>query len=118
MSIISVFSASPSPPLLNTATPKSHRRLTFKTTDDVGSFPLPKRSYFPFLASSSDDAAVIEERKVVEKAEVWGSNGPAFTVPKFRDARWVAGTWDLEQFKRGKVTDWDAVIDAGEIDLR
>jgi len=30
----------------------------------------------------------------------------------FRDARWVNGTWDLTQFDKGGVVDWDAVIDA------
>ncbi|KAK1286140.1 hypothetical protein QJS10_CPB20g01353 [Acorus calamus] len=33
-------------------------------------------------------------------------------TPKFRDPRWVSGTWDLKQFEKGGATDWDAVIDA------
>lgn len=33
----------------------------------------------------------------------------------FKDARWVNGTWDLKQFQKNGTTDWDAVIDAGEV---
>ncbi|CAL0313711.1 unnamed protein product [Lupinus luteus] len=33
-------------------------------------------------------------------------------VSGFTDPRWVEGTWDLKQFKKDGVTDWDAVIDA------
>ncbi|TVU33564.1 hypothetical protein EJB05_25389 [Eragrostis curvula] len=36
----------------------------------------------------------------------------AAPVPRFRDGRWVNGTWDLKQFEKGGVVDWDAVIDA------
>ncbi|KAL6888583.1 hypothetical protein ACP4OV_009609 [Aristida adscensionis] len=36
----------------------------------------------------------------------------AAAVPRFRDARWVNGTWDLRQFEKGGAVDWDAVIDA------
>ncbi|KAG1359224.1 hypothetical protein COCNU_08G006700 [Cocos nucifera] len=32
---------------------------------------------------------------------------------KFKDPRWVGGTWDLKQFEKNGKTDWDAVIDAG-----
>lgn len=114
MSTTAVFSSSLSFLFLNTTTPKSYRCLTFKPYH-VGTFPLLTRSHFPFLASSVDNVTVIDEMETVEKAEVLVSNGSAFTVPKFRDARWIAGTWDLEQFKKGENTDWDAVIDAGEI---
>jgi len=32
---------------------------------------------------------------------------------KFQDARWINGTWDIQQFKSANgETDWDAVIDA------
>ncbi|XP_015688439.2 light-harvesting complex-like protein 3 isotype 2, chloroplastic [Oryza brachyantha] len=33
-------------------------------------------------------------------------------LPRFRDSRWVNGTWDLSQFSKGGAVDWDAVIDA------
>ncbi|KAG8057988.1 hypothetical protein GUJ93_ZPchr0002g24833 [Zizania palustris] len=33
-------------------------------------------------------------------------------LPRFRDSRWVNGTWDLKQFQKGGAIDWDAVIDA------
>jgi hypothetical protein len=36
-------------------------------------------------------------------------------VSKFGDPRWISGTWDLKQFEKDGKTDWDAVIDAGEI---
>ncbi|WOL07149.1 hypothetical protein Cni_G15886 [Canna indica] len=36
----------------------------------------------------------------------------AAAVPKFKDTRWVGGTWDLKQFKKNGETDWDAVVDA------
>ena len=37
------------------------------------------------------------------------------TVTKFENPRWVGGTWDLKQFRTDGKTNWDAVIDAGEI---
>lgn len=51
-----------------------------------------------------------------------GTNGSASAVTAveevkvssgFVDPRWVAGTWDLMQFRKNGTTDWDAVIDAG-----
>ena len=36
-------------------------------------------------------------------------------VPTFEDPKWVGGTWDLKQFHKNGVTNWDAVIDAGEL---
>ncbi|GJM90092.1 hypothetical protein PR202_ga06339 [Eleusine coracana subsp. coracana] len=55
--------------------------------------------------AASNGAAVKAETpaKAVEAA-------PRLT--KFRDERWVNGTWDLRQFEKGGVVDWDAVIDA------
>lgn len=59
---------------------------------------------------------------VLEKNETSAtSNGSAGTakevevVSKFEDPRWVNGTWDLKQFQKDSKTDWDAVIDAGEV---
>lgn len=49
------------------------------------------------------------------------SNGSAGTakevevVSKFEDPKWVNGTWNLKQFQKDSKTDWDAVIDAGEV---
>lgn len=34
--------------------------------------------------------------------------------PKFNDARWKNGTWDLNMFVKDGKMDWDAVIVAGE----
>lgn len=36
-------------------------------------------------------------------------------VRNFEDPKWVGGTWDLRQFQKNGSTDWDAVIDAGEL---
>ena len=36
-------------------------------------------------------------------------------VSGFVDPRWVGGTWDLKQFQKNGKTDWDAVIDAGNL---
>ncbi|XP_026657330.2 light-harvesting complex-like protein 3 isotype 1, chloroplastic [Phoenix dactylifera] len=33
-------------------------------------------------------------------------------IPKFKDPRWVGGTWDLKQFEKVGKIDWAAVIDA------
>ncbi|KAG6501528.1 hypothetical protein ZIOFF_041409 [Zingiber officinale] len=33
-------------------------------------------------------------------------------LPKFKDPRWIGGTWDLTQFLKDGKTDWDAVLDA------
>lgn len=57
-----------------------------------------------------------------KKEEALGSNGAAAAaaaapVPKFQDPRWVGGTWDLKQFSKDGKTNWDAVIDAGLIQL-
>lgn len=89
-----------------------------------------------FVVRSSDTTAEagvsVEGGKqgTVEKVSSLGSNGVAAAVPKnkekemevveefpkFGDSRWVNGTWDLHQFKKdGGFTDWDSVIDAGEL---
>lgn len=41
--------------------------------------------------------------------------GDVMPVSKFEDPRWVVGTWDLKQFEIDGKTNWDAVIDAGEV---
>lgn len=38
-------------------------------------------------------------------------------IKNFVDPRWVGGTWDLKQFQKNGTTDWDAVIDAGNLIL-
>ncbi|KAJ4804614.1 Light harvesting-like protein 3 [Rhynchospora pubera] len=41
------------------------------------------------------------------------TNSTKLEVPKrFKDPRWVKGTWDLDQFVKNGRTDWDSVIDA------
>ena len=54
-----------------------------------------------------------------------GTNGAAAAVAVqseevkvesgFVDPKWVSGTWDLKQFQKNGSTDWDAVIDAGNV---
>ncbi|KAF0911581.1 hypothetical protein E2562_011204 [Oryza meyeriana var. granulata] len=51
--------------------------------------------------SASNGAAVKAEKPAPEPP-----------LPRFRDSRWVNGTWDLSQFEKGGAVDWDAVIDA------
>jgi hypothetical protein len=72
------------------------------------------------LARSAAGEASVEAVEAAE-ASLAASNGSAAKVveaaaplPRFRDARWVNGTWDLRQFEKAGVVDWDAVIDAGE----
>jgi hypothetical protein len=97
----------------------------------------------PFLLSTSkastDDggtgvsasSATVEEPKLEQKAPdssesvpvaeknsngaVAPGGGVEVEVSKFEDPRWISGTWDLKQFEKDGKTDWDAVIDAGEI---
>ena len=75
----------------------------------------------------SASVAAVEDPKpkqkdpVLEKAVEGstGSNGAATSaevevLSKFEDPRWIGGTWDLKQFQKHGITDWDAVIDAGK----
>nr|DAD47635.1 TPA_asm: hypothetical protein HUJ06_017572 [Nelumbo nucifera] len=130
---------SPSPSHLPTLPAKLSSRTHFAQKPSL-SF-ISKRSLCLLAAKASDNetgvvssvATIVEEEKV-EKEEVSpakteqklekeedsiGSNGAASSVlkpvPGFQDPRWVAGTWDLKQFKKDGQTNWDAVIDAGEI---
>jgi len=65
----------------------------------------------------SASAAIVEEQKVpVVDSVPEGSlepNGFAVKgVSKFRDPKWVGGTWDVKQFEKDGKPNWDAVIDA------
>ncbi|KAK1325280.1 hypothetical protein QJS10_CPA01g02829 [Acorus calamus] len=97
-------------------------------------FAFPKRTPSLALTRCSDNvAAVVVETSIEGEAPPTPSPAPnadaeessglnasaspaaAETVappPKFKDPRWVGGTWDLKQFVKGGATDWDAVIDA------
>ncbi|CAJ1928734.1 unnamed protein product [Sphenostylis stenocarpa] len=44
--------------------------------------------------------------------KVSADNEVAASASAFEDPRWVGGTWDLKQFKKTGIIDWDAVIDA------
>lgn len=87
-----------------------------------------KESFFTLRASAADNGAgvsapavTVEEPKVREASEGPTESNGAVEAPevkavnKFEDPKWVNGTWDLKQFQKNGQTDWDAVIDAGEV---
>lgn len=59
----------------------------------------------PSTPAASNGAAASAAAAVKAEAE-------ALAVLRFRDSRWVNGTWDLSRFEKGGAVDWDAVIDA------
>jgi hypothetical protein len=72
-------------------------------------------------SAGTSDSAETAVKTPPENISV-GTNGSASAVTPveevkvsggFVDPRWVAGTWDLMQFRKNGTTDWDAVIDAG-----
>lgn len=84
---------------------------------------LPLFSLSPLRASAgTSDSAETAVKPPPEADNISvGTNGSASAVPvaeevkvssAFVDPRWVAGTWDLMQFRKNGTTDWDAVIDA------
>jgi len=126
-----------SPPL--TRFPPSKPHLTYKSTLSLGptSRPFllstPKASTDNGGAGVSASAATVEEPKLEQKTPESSDSVPVaknssngavaaggeekVEVSKFGDPRWISGTWDLKQFQKDGKTDWDAVIDAGEIFL-
>lgn len=96
---------------------------------------LPLRPKRPFLLLStrvSDNGSgvvIVEDEKkevMVESEQKVESNGsPAVAaeapvevlVGKYENHKWVGGTWDLKQFQKDGTTDWDAVIDAGVVNI-
>lgn len=76
---------------------------------------------FRATENGSGATIVVEENKPSEPKDASFGNGApvaddvADSVLKFEDPKWVSGTWDLKQFQKDGTTDWDAVIDAGEI---
>ncbi|KAI8546703.1 hypothetical protein RHMOL_Rhmol07G0140500 [Rhododendron molle] len=120
---MALFSSPPThlPPSLS---PKTH--LTQKTFLSLK----PTKSHFLVSIRAAENgsggtvasvAATVEGKKVSVAPEAAdGSLGPngspaaaaAKEVAEFGDARWVGGTWDLNQFQKDGKTDWDAVIDA------
>ncbi|XP_072969735.1 light-harvesting complex-like protein 3 isotype 1, chloroplastic [Typha angustifolia] len=91
---------------------------------------LPRRSLSLLHAKCTGDGAGVVvsstlEKKLDKKQEAGPdsekkeepslvSSGAVAVVemPKFKDPRWVKGTWDLKQFEKDGRADWDAVIDA------
>ncbi|XP_073002527.1 light-harvesting complex-like protein 3 isotype 1, chloroplastic [Typha latifolia] len=117
--------SSPLPTSFSSLSPKNH--ILHKTQLAL----FPKKASTLFVTRSSDsgggsvasvavaDNLEVKEKKAEVKEEYLGSNGAAVkaeaaaaAVAAFNDPRWVEGTWDLKQFKKDGVTNWDAVIDA------
>ncbi|CAN1195583.1 Light-harvesting complex-like protein 3 isotype 1, chloroplastic [Linum perenne] len=107
MSISTAILSPPTPPS-KAAAEHTTRRVSPRTAlflrsaaKDVSSFRLAATG----VAGVPDAVVAVAE----------AGNGAVVEVKKFVDSRWVEGTWDLKQFRKGGVsaeTDWDAVIDA------
>ncbi|XP_023539962.1 light-harvesting complex-like protein 3 isotype 2, chloroplastic isoform X2 [Cucurbita pepo subsp. pepo] len=72
-------------------------------------------SLFTIRAAADPEPA----KSVTEEQEsLAGTNGAMATaeevevVTKFEDAKWINGTWDLNQFRKHGSIDWDSVIDS------
>lgn len=65
------------------------------------------------VAQNSGSAAEAEETSLAPKVAV--ADADVKLDSKFVEPRWIGGTWDLKQFQKDGKTDWDAVIDAGEV---
>ncbi|XP_060179902.1 light-harvesting complex-like protein 3 isotype 2, chloroplastic [Lycium barbarum] len=73
-----------------------------------------KKSHFPFLISLkaiNDTSVTIEQENTVGSNGVaLNSNGSFEVVRKFKDGRWIGGTWDLKKFEKDGKVHWDSVI--------
>ncbi|PNY05756.1 lil3 family protein [Trifolium pratense] len=117
MSTTTISMASFSPLTRISTTHSSHSNLFTLRPKNLPLFSLsPLRA----AAGTSDSADTAVKPPPPEKISV-GTNGSASAVTAveevkvstgFVDPRWVAGTWDLMQFRKNGTTDWDAVIDA------
>ncbi|KAG5061356.1 hypothetical protein JHK87_002385 [Glycine soja] len=77
--------------------------------------PYSKIGFFhnPFITLRSSNALLrLSPLKVSTDNEV------ATSASAFEEPRWIGGTWDLKQFQINGNTDWDAVIDAGQVKRR
>lgn len=121
-----LFPSSPSKPYLTLKPHLSLRPSKFLTTtkasaeNGAGTSP----SAATALEIQPDQKVAETPQQVVQKDErSVGANGSAGAVEteedkvlsQFVDPKWVGGTWDLSQFRKDGNTDWDAVIDAGEV---
>ncbi|KAJ6327235.1 hypothetical protein OIU78_014170 [Salix suchowensis] len=124
-----------SPPLSRFPPSKPHftykPTLSLRPTNPPFLLSTPKASTDNGGAGASASAAAVEELKLEQKTPESSESGPVaenssngavaaggeekVEVSKFVDPRWISGTWDLKQFQKDGKTDWDAVIDAGEI---
>lgn len=69
----------------------------------------------PKVPKSSEPASEKKETSAGSNGSLGTATEVKVVVSKFEDPRWVNGTWDLKQFQKDSKTDWDAVIDAGEL---
>ncbi|GKD94174.1 light-harvesting complex-like protein 3 isotype 2, chloroplastic [Tanacetum coccineum] len=85
--------------------------------------PQSKLLYVSCKADTNGSGSIaVEEVKEVKEVENGAPPPPVVAAEmvedvgvKFEDVKWVNGTWDLKQFLKDGATDWDAVIDAGQI---
>lgn len=74
--------------------------------------PYSKTGFFhnPFITLRSSNALLR-----LSPLKVSADNEVATSASAFEEPRWIGGTWDLKQFQINGNTDWDAVIDAGQV---
>ncbi|KAI4315198.1 hypothetical protein L6164_028032 [Bauhinia variegata] len=103
--------------------PKNPRFLisTLKASADngIGTSASAATAVEPSIEQSAPQPSPTAPEKLEKSA---GTNGSVAATTKkeevvsnFQDPKWVGGTWDLKQFQKNGKTDWDAVIDAGEV---
>ena len=136
MQSMSTTMASFSPPTHFSAAPSSSKlRLVYKNNNF---FSLRSKSlaFSPLKAAAAENgvgtavepppeqAVSVPELPPPAVGNSVGTNGSAAVAVEseevkvktgFVDPRWVSGTWDLKQFQKNGTTDWDAVIDAGNV---
>ncbi|KAG6518743.1 hypothetical protein ZIOFF_022224 [Zingiber officinale] len=125
------LSPPPPPTALSSLSLRSHLCLRSHLT------VFPRKLPSLFLSRSAENGAgearssatLVEEKEAEQESKEnkgettppgpnLGSNGAALKAeelappPKFKDPRWVGGTWDLKQFMKDGKTNWDAVLDA------
>lgn len=125
---MSTTMASFSPLTRFSSTHSSHSKphlITHNNSNSNKFFTLALRPKNFTLKAASADSAETAVKPPPEDISV-GTNGSASAVAAaeevkvvppsgFVDPRWVGGTWDLMQFRKNGTTDWDAVIDAGNL---
>ncbi|KAK8957026.1 hypothetical protein KSP39_PZI001209 [Platanthera zijinensis] len=79
----------------------------------LSSLIIAKSSYTVSEVEATNGPLKQEEKQVEDKSLNTNELGVDIAEAQvFKDPKWRGGTWDLVQFQKGGVTDWDAVIDA------